>query len=229
MQVCSHDHPGNRNLGPDLDLTPDPNTFSAQGTRLNRRGRENRRAILATAVRCLSTGAPDAMSANRIAKEAGVTWGTIQHQFGDADGVWAAVLEHVAEQLSELRLSPMPAQRSVARQVSAIVEWMWKALDSAPARAVQTIRVGLPSDYDMLQANFPQTAAGLKHIDDAWSAMVAQSLAGLVASKTKLRRVRHLLPAAMHGIHMQAGLSSLTDAKEARRGLAEAVTAYLET
>ena len=128
--------------------------LSAQGTRLNRRGRKNRQAILTTAVSCLATGSPESVSANRIAKEAGVTWGTIQHQFGDADGLWAAVLEQVADALTSYRLAgAVHQQRTIDRQVSAIVDWLWHALDAPEARAVQTIRMCLSRDHETLTRN----------------------------------------------------------------------------
>ncbi len=203
-------------------------TLSAQGTRLNRRGRENRQAILAAAVSCLATGSPGAMSANRIAKEAGVTWGTIQHQFGDADGLWAAVLEQVADALTSYHLAgSVRQQRTVARQVSAIVQWLWNALDAPEARAVQTIRMCLTRDHDVLTKMWPHTAAAIEHVDQAWKTLISTLLEGLVGSKKKLHRVEQLLPAAMHGIQMQGEISTLTDVEEARRGLADAITAYL--
>ena len=202
--------------------------LSAQGTRLNRRGRENRRAILATAMCCLATGSPEAVSANRIAKEAGVTWGTIQHQFGDADGLWAAVIEQVAIALTSSRVVCSVRQpRTIAGQVSAIVEWLWHALDAPEARAVQTIRMCLSRDHETLTRTWPRTAAAIEKIDEAWTTVMNTLLVGLVGSKTKLHRVEQLLPAAMHGIQMQGEISTLTEVEEARRGLADAVTAYL--
>ena len=202
--------------------------LSAQGTKLNRRGRENRRAILAIAVACLATGSPEAVSANRIAKEAGVTWGTIQHQFGDADGLWSAVLEQVAGALTSHRLSTsIHPHRTLARQISAIVDWLWHALDAPEARAVQTIRMCLSRDHAVLTEEWPLTAAAIEHVDQAWKSMISGTLDGLVGSKVKLHRVEQLLPAAMHGIQLQGEISTLTDVEEARRGLAEAVTAYL--
>ena len=59
--------------------------------------------------------------------------------------------------------------------------------------------------------------------------MISAMLEGLVGSKTKLHRVEQLLPAAMHGIQMQGEISTLTEVGEARRGLADAITAYLTT
>lgn len=204
--------------------------LSAQGTKLNRRGRENRQAILDMAVSALATGSPEAMSANRIANEAGVTWGTIQHQFGDADGLWAAVLEQVAYTLTTHRvMGSIRRQKTVARQVSTIVEWLGRALDLPEARAVQTIRMCLARDHDILLRTWPLTAAAIEQVDQAWTAMIESLFEGLVGSKTKLRRVEQLLPAAMHGIQMQGEISTLTDVEEARRGLADAITAYLST
>jgi AcrR family transcriptional regulator len=191
---------------------------------------ENRQAILVTAVACLATGSPEAVSANRIAKEAGVTWGTIQHQFGDADGLWAAVLEQVAEALTSYGVAGADLrQRTVAGQVSAIVDWLWLALDAPEARAVQTIRMCLSRDHEILTRTWPRTAAAIEHVDQAWATLIGDMLEGLVGSRTKLRRVEQLLPAAMHGIQMQGEISTLTDVREARRGLADAVTAYLTT
>ena len=80
-------------------------TLSAKGTRLNRRGLETRDVLLRTAIHCLAEGGPESVSANLVAREAGVTWGTVQHQFGDVDGLWAAVLGSVAERASTLHLT----------------------------------------------------------------------------------------------------------------------------
>jgi AcrR family transcriptional regulator len=181
-------------------------------------------------VSCLATGSPEAVSANRIAKEAGVTWGTIQHQFGDADGLWAAVLEQVADALTSYRfVAPLRQQWTIAQQVSAIVEWLWRALDTPEARAVQTIRMCLSRDHETLRRMWPRTAAAIEHVDGGWTTMISDMLEGLVGSKTKLHRVEQLLPAAMHGIQMQGEISTLTEVGEARRGLVDAITAYLRT
>jgi len=201
--------------------------YSAQGNRLNRRGQATRRQILEVAVRCLATGGPEAVSANLIAKEAGVTWGTIQHQFGDSDGVWAAVLDHVSSDVAS-NLPTAPKQEgSLARRVTAIVDSLWLGFDAPNARAVQNLRMSLPRDRITLAREFPATAAAWQHFDEVWTTIFDELLEGLVSSKTKLRRVRSLLPGALRGIHTQAQLSTLTDPGEAKKGLTEALVAYL--
>lgn len=45
--------------------------------------------MLEAALRSLASGDPGSVSANRIAKDIGATWGAVQYQFGDTDGFWA--------------------------------------------------------------------------------------------------------------------------------------------
>ena len=80
-------------------MVPEPDSASR---RSNRRGLATREALLAAAIDALATGDRAAVSANRIAKKIGVTWGTVQYQFGDADGLWSAVLHHTAERRANL-------------------------------------------------------------------------------------------------------------------------------
>src|ERR1700753_881498 len=68
-----------------------------QQRRSTKRGLATREAMLDAAVRSLASGDPGAVSASRIAKESGATWGAVQYQFGDVDGFWAAVLHRTAE------------------------------------------------------------------------------------------------------------------------------------
>ena len=67
------------------------------GRRTNRRGHATRESMLEAALKSLASGEPGSVSANRIAKEIGATWGAVQYQFGDTDGFWAAVLHRTAE------------------------------------------------------------------------------------------------------------------------------------
>src|SRR5205807_7005375 len=67
------------------------------GRRSNRRGEASRKHVLDVALRLLASGGPEAVSVKLIAKEPDVTWGTVQYQFGDADGFWAAAILHILD------------------------------------------------------------------------------------------------------------------------------------
>jgi AcrR family transcriptional regulator len=200
-------------------------TVSAKGTKLNRRGLETRSTLLRVAVRCLAAGGPEAVSANLVAKEAGVTWGTVQHQFGDSDGLWAAVLESIAERVP---LIPVPDDvTTLGERVAVVVETIWNSLEKPSLKAMYTLRSALPREWPALEAEYPRTAAALLDWDRRWEQACRDAFAGIDVDEAKLRRVRGLLPGAVRGLHDEQYLSPRADVQEARRGLAEALTAYL--
>jgi len=207
-------------------MTADP-ALSAKGTRLNKRGLETRQSLLSVALRCLAAGGPDAVSASLIAREAGVTWGTVQHQFGDVDGLWAALLTEVLGDGSATAL-PVPDSPDLGERVDAVVAALWAAMDLPAFRAIHTLREALPRSRSELESTYPLTAAAIARWDEAWTATVEHAFAGLAVDPVKLARVRSLLPGAMRGLHAEQYLSSYTDSSEARRGLADALTSYLE-
>ena len=152
------------------------------------------------------------------------TWGTVQHQFGDADGLWAAVLAHISERSDPL-LPPQHA--ALPDRVGAVVDMLWRALDSAGARAIHHLRLALPRDRGEWEAEFPRTAEALAAWDASWNEACERAFDGLAVDKVKLRRVRALLPGAMRGLHGEQDLSTYLDIDDAKRGLSDAVTAYL--
>ena len=76
---------------------------AASVRRPNRRGLATRENMLEAALRALASGDPASVSANRIAKDIGATWGAVQYQFGDTDGFWAAVLHRTAHFIAIVR------------------------------------------------------------------------------------------------------------------------------
>ncbi|WP_435768898.1 TetR/AcrR family transcriptional regulator [Nocardioides sp. SYSU DS0651] len=202
--------------------------LSAKGTRLNRRGLETRRQLLREALFCLAENGPEAASANAVVKRAGVTWGTIQHQFGDVDGLWAAVLEYVAEHRGPV-FAEIPAQPGLGDRVEAVVEMLWAALEMPGSVAIYNLRDSLPRQREHLEASFPRTAQAIARWDAEWTAICERSFGGLDVDHDKLMRVRNLLPGAIRGVFNERNFSSYVDADEARRGLTEAITAYLRS
>ncbi|QSR25631.1 TetR family transcriptional regulator [Nocardioides aromaticivorans] len=205
---------------------PPGTLLSAKGTRLNRRGLETRRLLLREAVHCLAEGGPEAVSANAVARRAGATWGTIQHQFGDADGLWAAVLDHIAGLAGFAELA-VPAHPSVADRVEAVIDLMWRSVQLPTAAAFYQLRSGLPHRRDQLEESFPRTAQAIARWDEEWAALCERSFAGLGLDASKVMRVRHLLPSALRGLFAEGGLGGYVDVEEARQGLRDALTAYL--
>lgn len=207
-------------------MAPGRTTLSAKGTRLNKRGLETREHLLRSALRCLADGGPEAASASSVAREAGATWGTVQHQFGDVDGLWAAVLEFVLSDRAAMT-PDLPDSPDLSDRVDAILTLLWNAMDRPASRAIHHLRLALPQHREELEASYPRTAEAIAHWDEAWTATVEHAFDGLAVDPVRLARVRSLLPGAMRGLHSERFLSTYTDSDEARAGLAGAITAYL--
>ena len=69
--------------------------------RLRRDGEETRRRVLDAVVSCILDRGYYQASSNEIAREAGVTWGAIQHLFGSREALMIAVLEDGWRRLEE--------------------------------------------------------------------------------------------------------------------------------
>lgn len=201
-------------------------TLSAKGTRLNRRGLETRTLVLETAVERLAEGGPEAVSANQIVRRAGVTWGVVQHQFGDVDGLWAAVLDHILLSFGSLSLD-VSADQPLHDRVRSIIERLWFAVDLPGSHAIYTLRMALPRRLPELQSGYPRTAAALAKWDVAWTTACQRAFTGIDVDPVRLERVISLLPGAMMGLRNEQHLVTYADLDEAREGLTGAIAAYL--
>ena len=110
--------------------------------RTNRRGQATRDAMLDAALRALATGDVAAASANRIAKDAGATWGAVKYQFGDIDGLWAAVLQRTAERRGQLPSQATP-EAPLRERVAAIIDLLFDGLSAPDSRAIALSMSGL--------------------------------------------------------------------------------------
>lgn len=63
------------------------------------RGDRTRQRLIDETVRCIREEGFSAASARHIIERAGVTWGVIQHHFGDRDGLLIAVIDDAVDRL----------------------------------------------------------------------------------------------------------------------------------
>lgn len=199
--------------------------------RPNRRGNATRESMLEAALKSLASGDPGSVSANRIAKDIGATWGAVQYQFGDTDGFWAAVLHRTAERRAATfsTLSrPVSPNAPLRERVGAIIDTLYDGLASPDSRAIENLRAALPRDPDELERLFPRTAAELFSWGKSWLETCQNAFAGLDVDPDRVREVAALIPGAMRGLVSERQLGSYADLDMARQGLTNALAAYLE-
>jgi AcrR family transcriptional regulator len=130
-----------------------------------------------------------------IARRAGVTWGAVQHHFGDKDGILMAVL---AESFGEFAgaLSAAPDEdESLEKRVSAFVDLAWAHFGSPHFRSTFEILLNLPHDleltwqretldawYALWSRYFPRSAPSRRRTVDLMHYTVS-TLAGLAATR----------------------------------------------
>jgi AcrR family transcriptional regulator len=183
--------------------------------------------MLEAAIRSLASGDPGSVSAARIAKDIGATWGAVKYQFGDVDGFWAAVLHHTAELRGELP-APSDADAPLHQRVAAIIDLLYDGLTSAHSRAIENLRAALPSDPEELARLYPRTAAEFVSWGHAWNASCQKAFADLGVDPGRILEVAAFIPGAMRGLASERQLGSFNDHDLARRGLTNAIAAYLD-
>ena len=195
--------------------------------RSNRRGLATREALLAAAIEALATGDRTAVSANRIAKRIGVTWGTVQYQFGDADGLWSAVLQFTAQRRANL-FADTDTTLSLRARVTEIIDTLYDGLDAPDSRAIENLRAALPREHAELERLYPRTAAELRSWGRTWHETCQKAFADLGVDPQRVREVATLIPGAMRGLASERQLGTYADLDEARSGLTNSIVAYLE-
>ncbi|VEG51199.1 transcriptional regulator [Mycolicibacterium aurum] len=112
------------------------------------RGDRTRELLIDETVRCIREEGFSAASARHIIERAGVSWGVIQHHFGDRDGLLTAVIEDALDRLVEsLETLSDPAQ---AMSTDELVRATWEAFANPKAMAgleiliaTKQLRVGI--------------------------------------------------------------------------------------
>lgn len=201
---------------------------STPARRPNRRGQATRENMLEAALKALASGDPGSVSANRIAKDIGATWGAVQYQFGDADGFWAAVLHRTAQRRADVFAS-LRSDPALSTRVANIIDTLFEGLDSPDSRAIENLRAALPRDHAELERLYPQTAAELYSWGQSWLVICRNAFEDLGADPERVREVATLIPGAMRGLVSERQLGSYADLDVARRGLTNALVAYLQT
>jgi AcrR family transcriptional regulator len=156
---------------------------------------ETRARIIQAVHACISElGFARATSAE-IARRAGVTWGAVQHHFGDKEGIWIAVLEDSFARFAT-RLAEVPDDAPLDRRVAEFVARAWEHFSSPHYRSTFEILIHA-SDA------IPRDSRWRERMESAWMRIWGEVFAG-----EKLPRKR-ALALQQFAVASLAGLASL--------------------
>lgn len=109
---------------------------------------ETRRRVLAAVVECIAELGFQRTTGTEIARRAGVTWGAVQHHFGDKNGILAAVLEDSFHRFAAVLGRPDPVDAPLESRVSDFIDRAWEHFGSPHYRTTFEILLNLPAEME---------------------------------------------------------------------------------
>ena len=108
---------------------------------------ETRRRVLEAVVECIGELGFQRTTGTEIARRAGITWGAVQHHFGDKNGILAAVLEESFRRFAATLGRPDEGASLEAR-VSAFIQRAWQHFGGPHYRTTFEILLNLPPEME---------------------------------------------------------------------------------
>lgn len=109
---------------------------------------ETRRRVTESVVECIAELGFQRTTGTEIARRAGVTWGAVQHHFGDKNGILAAVLEESFHRFAATLGLPDPADASLESRVSDFIDRAWEHFGGPHYRTTFEILLNLPPEME---------------------------------------------------------------------------------
>ncbi len=130
---------------------------------------DTRGRILNATIDCISELGFQRTTAQEITRRAGVTWGAVQHHFGDKDGILLAVLEDSFRRF-EARLEDLLfARTSLAERTSLFLERTWQHFASREYASTFEILLDHLRRPDLYPAREPSWQARMfRAFDRVW-------------------------------------------------------------
>lgn len=184
--------------------------------------------VIGAAIEAIYRDGFHAAHTNRIAAEAGVSWGVLQYHFGDKDGLLQAVIDHIFDDF-ETTLNDTSLQGDTLQQrVRHLIEVVWKLVSKKEYRVSVAILRNAGKDGNSLINGQKQLARWAKRISELWDALFVEETIGEPGNSDV---ARHLLFATLRGmadeVNPDSGKTRKAIAQECD-ALADAIT-YLLT
>jgi len=158
---------------------------------------ETRARILAAVVESIAEIGFGRTTAAEITRRAGVTWGAVQHHFGDKDGILVAVLEDSFERFAVRLEDAQIAEAPLERRVALFVERAWEHFSSREYASTFEILL------DHLRRGEPPARGGASwqtRMSRAWDRVWRHFFAGTPISRRRHGELQHYTISVLSGL-----------------------------
>jgi len=109
---------------------------------------ETRERVMTAVVEAIADVGFTRATAAEISRRAGVTWGAVQHHFGDKDGILMAVLEESFNRFAVVLGKP-PEEEEQEKRVARFVDRSWEHFSGPHYRSTFEILLNLPDEIEL--------------------------------------------------------------------------------
>jgi AcrR family transcriptional regulator len=135
-----------------------------------------RQKVINAAIDCIYKEGFNAAHTNKIAKEAGVSWGVLQYHFGDKDTLLQAVLDAIFAQffstISEARLDGKDLHSRVAQ----LIDVIWGLVSHKEYRVSVAILRNAGKDKDSKINGQKQIKQWASQMSDLWNSLLKDDI-----------------------------------------------------
>lgn len=155
-----------------------------------------RTKVIKAAVNSIYRDGFHAAHTNRIAEEAGVSWGVLQYHFGDKDGLLQAVLDHIFDDFQSTLANATLDGADLRERLNQLIDINWALISKKEYRVSIAILRNAGKDKESKINGQKQVKRWASKISQLWDNLLADDVIDSANSET----ARHLLFAGLRGL-----------------------------
>ena len=155
-----------------------------------------RARVIETAIRCIYQQGFHSAHTNKIAEQAGVTWGVLQYHFGDKDGLLQAVLDNIFTDFATTLREADLGQENLRERIDALIELIWTLVSKPEYRVSVAILRNAGRSTESKVDGSKQMDAWAKEIARVWDGLFAD----VEVTPARSHAARRLMFASLRGL-----------------------------
>ncbi len=163
---------------------------------------------------------------NRIAQEAGVSWGVLQYHFGDKDSLLQAVIDHIFDDFATTLEATSLQGDDLQQRVKQLIDVVWALVSKKEYRvSIAILRNAGKDDASSIDGQ-RQLTRWAKRTSELWDGLFE----GKIQESRQSEIARHLLFATLRGMADEINPKNIKTKKSIREecgALSEAITFLL--
>lgn len=185
-----------------------------------------REKVIGAAIEAIYRDGFHAAHTNRIAEEAGVSWGVLQYHFGDKDGLLQAVIDYIFDDFETTLKDTSLQGDSLQQRVRQLIDVVWQLVSKKEYRVSIAILRNAGKDDNSQINGQKQLARWAKRISELWDAVFD----GMVGEPRQSEVARHIMFATLRGMADEINPNSIKTKRAIEQecdALSEAITFLL--